>query len=227
MRKLLVFLIVLAVLLGVLDRVAVAGAQREIARHIEATYDLATTPTVEIRGIPFLTQAVGGRYEEIAVSLGSLTVQGVRLSGVDATLHGVTVSLADLLQDPGGADIRAERVTGTVVISKETLDARAPRGVKVEEIDADGIRVRGELTVLGRSVPVSATMKIEVEERALRVVPTDVEVEGGFAVPNAARLVTFEVPIRELPLDMKITEVRTGTDGVAVDAAATDVPLRG
>lgn len=227
MRKLLVFLIVLAVFLGVLDRVAVAGAQREIARQIEAAFDLPATPTVEIRGIPFLTQAIGGRYEEIAVSLGPIDRRGVRLSAVEATLYGVTAPLADLLQNPAAADIRAERAVGTVVIPKETLNARAPQGVTIEEIDADGIRVRGERTVLGRTVPITATMKVEVDGRTLRAVPTDVQIGGGFSVPDAARLVSFQVPIPPLPLGLKITEVRTGGDGLTVGAAATDVPLRG
>src|SRR5688500_6714506 len=115
MRKLIVFLIVLGIILAVLDRVAVSGVQREIARQVAARYDLNTQPEVTIGGIPFLTQAVSGRYEEIRLDLGPISQKGVRLSEVTATLYGVTAPLADLVQNAANAQIMAERVVGTIV----------------------------------------------------------------------------------------------------------------
>ena len=72
MRKLLVFLILLIVLLAVLDRVAVAGVQRDLADRIAAATDVEGTPEVEITGIPFLTQALSGHYQEVRFDLGTL-----------------------------------------------------------------------------------------------------------------------------------------------------------
>ncbi|GLW96445.1 DUF2993 domain-containing protein [Microtetraspora sp. NBRC 16547] len=225
MRKLVVFLILLVVVLAVLDRVAVAGAQREIARQIEAKYDLSSTPTVHIEGIPFLTQAVAGRYEEISIATGSLTREGVTISKIDATLYGVSAPLADLIQDVSKADLRAERVTGTIVISRETLDALAPRGVKIEGGAGDKLRVSGKVTVLGQNIPVTADLKIETVQGGIRLVPTNVKIADGITVPNVEKFIGFNVPLKNLPLNLKIKKVRSVPEGLAVDGSATDVPL--
>jgi len=226
MRKLVVFLIMLAVLLVVLDRVAVVGVQREIASQIEVKYKLADTPSVEIKGIPFLTQAVNGRYEEIVVGMGPLSQDGVRLERIDATLIGVTAPLAQLIQNAEKADIRAERVTGTVVISLQSLSAHAPRGIKVEGADGDALRISGNLNVLGQNMPVTADMKIDVVSTGIRLTPTNVKFPNGFTMPNAARLISFTFPVKNLPLNLKITKVETTATGLAVQGTAEDVPLQ-
>jgi hypothetical protein len=224
MRKLIVFLILLGVLLVVLDRVAVAGVQSEVARQVAAKYDLSTPPTVEVRGIPFLTQAVAGRYEEIRVSMGSMTTpDGAQISRIDAVLHGVNAPLMDLIQNTSKASITADSVTGTVVISRKTLDSRAPRGLHVQGNGDDTLQVTGKLTVAGIEIPVTAKMKIEVVQGGVRLTPENV---NGIQVPNASRLLSFNVPIKDLPLNLKIEKVRTTSEGLAVDGSATDVPLR-
>jgi hypothetical protein len=226
MRKLVIFLILLAVLLAVLDRVAVAGVQREVARQVAAKYDLATPPEVTIGGIPFLTQAIAGRYEEISVAMGSLERRGVRLSSVDATLYNVTAPLADLLQNAQGTEIRAERVVGSIVISHQTIAQRAPRGINVSG-DGDNLVLSGDLTVAGVTVPVQAAMKLEIVEDGVRLTPEKVTVAGGIPVPrNATRALTYTIPIENLPLNLRLTGVASDPEGLRVTGEATDVPLR-
>lgn len=224
MRKFLVFLVLLAVVLAVLDRVAVSGVQREIARQVAAKYDLPSEPQIEVRGIPFLTQAVAGRYEEIGVKIGRMAVPGgAKITRIDATLYGVRAPLIDLIQSPETADIRADRVTGLVVIPKETLDARAPRGLKVTGGGDDSLNVTGKILVAGVEFPINAKMKIEVVKGGIRLTPENV---NGVQIPDAARLLSFNVPIKDLPLSLKIESVRSTSEGLAVEGTATDVPLR-
>ena len=130
MRKIIVALILLAVVLVILDRVAVTGVQNEVARQIAAKYDLDNTPTVEVKGIPFLTQAISGHYDEVEISMGPMTHEGVKLAAVDARLIGVNAQLNDLLAT--NAEITADKVTGTVVISRQTVADRAPDGIEIE-----------------------------------------------------------------------------------------------
>ncbi|GGK94795.1 hypothetical protein Sme01_57510 [Sphaerisporangium melleum] len=224
MRKLFVSLILLGVLLAVLDRVAVAGVQREVARQVAARYDLATPPAVEVHGIPFLTQAIAGRYEEVTVSIGRISVPGgAHVERVDAVLRGVRAPLMDLIQNSATADVRADEVTGTVVISRQTLEARAPRGLRVRGNGDDTLQVTGDVTVAGVTIPVTAKMKIEVIKGGIRLTPENV---NGIQVPNATRLLSFTVPVKELPLNLKIERVRSIPEGLAVEGRATDVPLR-
>ncbi|MET8161761.1 DUF2993 domain-containing protein [Sphaerisporangium sp. NPDC005289] len=225
MRKLIVFLIFLGVLLAVLDRVAVAGVESEVARQVAAKYDLAQPPAVKVNGIPFLTQAVAGRYEEVTVSIGKMTLpDGARIARIDAVLHDVRAPLMDLIQNSATASVTADKVTGTVVIARQTLDERAPRGLRVAGNGDDSLQVTGKVTVAGIAIPVTAKMKIEVVQGGVRLTPENV---NGIQVPNASRLLSFTVPVKNLPLNLKIEKVRSTPEGLAVEGTATDVPLRG
>ncbi|MFC7104184.1 DUF2993 domain-containing protein [Nonomuraea rubra] len=105
MRKLIVFLIVLVILLVAVDRVAVAGVERDLANRIAATADLSGTPTVTIEGIPFLTQAVSGHYPEVRFNLGTFTygdvpVKNLRGAAYDVTAPWPTSSRTDPTSGP-------------------------------------------------------------------------------------------------------------------------------
>jgi hypothetical protein len=136
----------------------------------------------------------------------------------------VTAPLADLIQNAANTDIRAERVTGTIVIPYDTLTARAPRGVKIKG-NGDRLAVSGDITVLGQKVPFTADLKIEVAQGAVRLLPVNVKLEGGMSVPDAERFISFTLPVKNLPLNLKITDVKTTAQGLAVEGTASDVPL--
>jgi hypothetical protein len=225
MRKLVVFLILLAIVLVILDRVAVAGAQREIARQVAAKYNLDTPPVVEVKGIPFLTQAISGHYQEIAISMGPMTREGVRLSSIQGRLLGVNAQLNDLLASK--SNITADRVIGTVVISRQTVAERAPDGIKVQGNGNDTLSVSGNVVMRNIKIPVTADMRLEVVTGGIRLTPVNVKVAGGITVPTASRFITWTVPVKNLPLNLKITKVRSTADGLAVEGTATDVPLKG
>ncbi|MBB4913731.1 LmeA family phospholipid-binding protein [Streptosporangium saharense] len=226
MRKLVAFLVLLLVLVAIVDRVAVTGAQRELARQATARYDLENPPEVSILGIPFLTQAIAGHYDEVKVAAGPMTLNGLRLSSVDFTLHDVTAPLSDLVLHSERADIRAGRVEGTVVVPLATLNQKAPNGIKVS-VDGDTLVVDGEVTVLGQKVPVKADLKIGVSAGELRFAPEKVTVGGGIPVPNPERFINYRIPIKNLPFGVKITGVRVVPQGIQVSGEASDVPLHG
>ena len=131
--------------------------------------------------------------------------------------------LNDLLAS--NAEITADKVTGTVVISRESLAERAPDGFTVEG-DGDRLRVSGSVVVHNVKVPITADMKISLVRGGVRLAPENVRAEGR-EVPGIARRIAWTVPVKNLPLNMKITRVTTSGGGLAVEASATDVPLKG
>lgn len=226
MRKLAAFLVLLLVLIAILDRVAVTGAQREIATRAAAKYDLDPAPEVTILGIPFLTQAVAGRYDEVRVAAGPMSLAGVHMSKVDFTLYGVTAPLEDLVLRADRVNMRAERVAGTVIVPLETLNQRAPRGIKIS-VNGDALAVTGEISVLGQKVPVKADMKIEMTGGEVRFVPGRITLGGGIPVPQPERFITYRIPIKNLPFNLKVTDVKAVPQGIRIAGEAADVPLRG
>ena len=112
------------------------------------------------------------------------------------------------------------------MISREILDARAPRGLHIKGNGDDTLRVSGNVSFLGQSVPVTADLKLEILAGGVRLTPVNVQLAGGIRIPNAEKFITFTVPVKDLPLNLKITSVKTTPDGLAVEGTATDVPLR-
>jgi hypothetical protein len=229
MRRLLIVLVVLVALLAVADRVGAVVAQSVLATQIQDQLDLDAKPEVSIHGIPFLTQAIGGTYQDVQVRLPDVDAGAVQNVAVDARLQGAHVPLSDALRRQVD-QIPVDRISGTLGIGYDEL-ARAS-GISGLEItrDGDALRLDGSVRVLGRTVQASATGRVAVDGNSLRIDAERAEV-AGIPVPQAvldtaARLLSFRVQPRNLPLDLKITAVRLGDTGLLVDAVSDDVVLR-
>ncbi|MEO3875639.1 DUF2993 domain-containing protein [Nonomuraea sp. B12E4] len=221
MRKLILFLIVLAVLLIAVDRVAVAGVERDLANRIAAATDIDGTPTVTIEGIPFLTQAVSGHYPEVRFNLGTFTMASVPIKNLRGAAYDVTAPLADVLQNR--ANVQAGRVTVSGTLTRATIDRFAPQGVK---IGGNGRRLvaSGEVMVGVQKVKFDAEMRVVVADGSIRLQAEKIE-----GVPaQLAQFVNYTIPFRgKLPFDVRVTGVESVADGLEFTAEASDVPIRG
>jgi hypothetical protein len=225
MRKGLV--IVLILLIGLViaaDRVGLMVAQDQIAKNVASQYGLDHKPKVKIKGFPFLTQALSGKYDEIDVDVGDFTQLGVHLTGTVVTLKGVDAPLSDAAHgDP--SHFVADTVTSTATVPYRDVNREAPRGVK---ISAKGktLQVRGPVTVLGISRTVTATVTVRPSGRSVRVLPQTVDA-GGTTVPVALvqQAFTFTVPVKGLPLNTRISDVEVEPDGLRVTTTAEHVNL--
>ncbi|MFI7134914.1 DUF2993 domain-containing protein [Nonomuraea sp. NPDC050153] len=221
MRKLIIFLIVLVILLVAVDRVAVAGVERDLANRIAAASDLSGKPTVTIEGIPFLTQAVSGRYPEVRFDLGTFTYGGVPVKNLRGAAYDVTAPLADVLQNR--ANIKAGRVTVSGTLTRATIDKYAPRGVKIGG-NGNRLTASGEVTVGVQKVKFNAEMRVELADGGIKIRAEKIE-----GVPDQlAQLVSYTIPFKgKLPFDVKVTGVKSVADGLEFSAEASDVPIRG
>ncbi|MEV1167947.1 DUF2993 domain-containing protein [Nonomuraea sp. NPDC049784] len=221
MRKLIVALIVLVILLVALDRVAVAGVERDLANRIAAASDLSGTPTVTIEGIPFLTQAISGHYPEVRFDLGTLTYGGVPVKNLRGAAYDVTAPLADVLQNR--ANIQARRVAVSGVLTRATIDKYAPRGVKIGG-NGERLTASGEVTVGVSKVKFNAEMRVEVADGGIKLQAEKIE-----GVPDQlAQFVSYTIKFKgKLPFDVKVTGVKSVAEGLEFSAEASDVPIRG
>ena len=229
MRRLLIALVVLAGLLVAADRVGVVLAERALADQIRTELALQQTPDVSIRGIPFLTQAIRGRYQEVRVVLPDVDSDPLQNIEVDARLLGVRAPLGDVLRRRIDA-VPVDRITGDLTIGYDDL-ARASgiAGLRIVR-DGDALRVSGTVEVLGRQVDASAVGRVEVAGDDIAITAEQAQV-GGVELPRpaldaAARLLSFRVSPRNLPLDLRITGVRTGDQALVVTAESDAVVLR-
>ncbi|GAA2717031.1 DUF2993 domain-containing protein [Micromonospora olivasterospora] len=236
---LVVLLLVLVGLLAVADRVAAGMAERAIAEQVRqevARQDAqSAAPSVEVGGFPFLTQVLDGRYERISIGLRDVraSVEGDALSlpelNVDA--RDVRASLETLRTRQG--DVVAETVDGRGVIAYDSLAKLLDRpGLTLNERDGK-LAVTAPVDVLGQKLTVTGTAEVTVgKEGQVSLRFADLDAEGLPQVPlartllnNYARSISIDVPLQDLPLHLKVREVKPLPRGLEVTVGAKDVPI--
>ncbi|MDN3359950.1 DUF2993 domain-containing protein [Actinomadura sp. DC4] len=225
MRKgLVIFLILLIGLVIAADRIGLWVAQDQIAKNVKTQYALDHKPTVKIKGFPFLTQALNGKYGEIDVNVGDVTQLGVHLTDTVVTLKDVKAPLSDAVHGDASKMV-AGTATSVATVSYADVDKEAPRGLKVSAKGKE-LQVRGPVTVLGLSRTVTATVTVKPSGRNVRVLPQTVNA-GGATLPVALiqQAFSFTLPVKGLPLNTRITDVQVGPDGLRVTTVGEHVNL--
>lgn len=227
MRKVLLVLLVLVVV-GVVaaDRLGVRVAQNEIGKQVAAQYNLPEQPDVTIHGIPFLTQAVGGSYDKIDVAIGDWTEQGVTVQDVKIEMRGVDAPLSEVAA--GNADgVTARTATASAVVPYDLIKERAPKEVKGIAPKGDDLQVELTGAVMGFPMAGTAVVEVEPTRKGIAITPVSVGSNGGPQVPLALvkRQLTWTVPVTNLPVGSRITDIQPTPGGLRVAATANDVRL--
>jgi hypothetical protein len=237
-----VILLVLVVLAVIADRVAAAFAEREIRAQLVselADRDVGYgTLDVAVNGVPFLDQVARGRYDGITIDL---TDVALAAEGRQATLPSLHVVASGVEADTravidGTADVVADRVTGTGVVTFATLQELVDYSrLNLSDVtfasDEGDLRVTATANLAGFEIPLAATATVSVAKGQFQVQLSDAEAVGVRAPPQAreflANLVESSVAARlpALPFDLTLDNVDTTAEGLAITATATDVRL--
>ena len=208
MRRLVVTLLVLVAVLVVVDRVAVSAAQRDVARRLQVEQHLAHRPDVSIRGFPFLTQMVAGRYDEVDVTVRGLHAGPLAVTRLVAHLHGVHVSIGDVVRQHVSR-VPIDRASAEVVLSFGDLNAFLARDSA--RISAHGGEVQLAATFSGLHLDVAVPVEIRGDALVLSV---------GGAVPD------ITIPLPGLPFGLRLESVQVGRNGLVVTGSASGLVLR-
>lgn len=224
-HPLVVFVVALAVLLVVVDRVAAAFADHLIAGKIQHAEHLASSPDVTVKGFPLLTQVAAQRYNEVDVSATDLRRGDLVASALSVRLYGVQVATAQLL-DGHVRRIPVDRADGTVRFSYADLDRMlTDRGVTMGYARAGVVRVHGTITVAGQRLAATATATLGVDGDDLMVAARSVDLGGGSLVSGALsslakQVLTFRLPLTGLPFGIHVDRVSVARDGVTAHAVS-------
>ena len=220
MRRLLTALVVLLLLLVAADRIGVVVASRVVAAKLRASAALQTDPAVHIRGFPFLTQAVDGRYERIDVETGALRRGGVRLSTLDVSLQGMRLTLSQALSG-NVSGVPVEGLSAKAIVTYADV-ARVGNlaGISVSPV-GDLVRVTAQLTVMGQSVTATTSSSVRLSGRSIIITAQKVTVLGqsNATLDNAlARRLDLRVPVGALPYGLALTGVDVTEQGLVLAA---------
>jgi hypothetical protein len=229
MRALLVVLLLLVGLAVVADRVSVGIAEDRVGRVIAERGQLAGQPEVDIGGFPFLTQAVGGTYEDVRIALTAADLAQPEGTRADVSLRGVHVPLSDVLSG-SVQEVPVDRIDGTATLSYALLSEQLGAGTTLSR-EGDGLRVERTVELAGLTLPLTAVGTLTLDGNDLVVDVSEASGAGvdlpGVLVDQASDLLDLRYPVPELPFGLELTGVTPGEDGVDVAVAATDTVLRG
>lgn len=227
MRKVLV--VVLLLLIGgaiAADRIGVRKAEDEISKQVAAQYDLTSRPDVSIHGFPFLTQALGGNYHEIDVTLGEWSRKDVTVRDATLRLTGVAAPLSDVLNGDT-SQITVANATASVVVPYASLQRYAPKGVTGMGASGKNLQARVTGTFLGFNVTGNLVASLKATPKGISVTPQSISSDGT-RVPLALlqQRYTFTVPMQDLlPLGARITDLQVTPGGLRISATADDLKL--
>ena len=229
MRALLVVVLLLLGLAVVADRVAVGVAEDRVGTELAAKAGLAGSPEVDIRGFPFLTQAVAGSYDDVRISLTADELGQPEGTRADVALHGVQVPLSSVLSG-SVSEVPVDRIDGTATLSYALLSAQLGGDATLKR-EGDGLRITKTVELLGQTFPLTAAGTVALDGNELVV---DVENASGagvdvpeFLASQVSDLLDVRYAVPALPFGLQLTGVRPGEDGVDVTVAAQDTVLGG
>lgn len=229
MKRLAVVAALLLVVVVIADRIAAGVAAGAIAARVQATTALPEEPDVTVRGFPFLTQALSGRYDRVDITARDAPAGEMTLTRLETTLRGVQVTLSQALSGEVDA-VPVEAVEARALVSYDELAQRSgARRLTLEPADGGRVRVTGQIDLPGESVSVTALSRVELSGGDILVTAESFEAGGGVeeAVLDealAGRL-DLKVPVTGLPFGLEVTGVSVEPEGVRVVAEARDTVL--
>jgi hypothetical protein len=225
-------LIALVVVLGLAvaaDRIAVGIAEDKVAEQLAAKGGLAGTPSVDIAGFPFLTQAIAGDYDDVRISLTAADLGQPAGTRADVRLHGVHVPLSSVLSG-SVSQVPVDRIDGTATLSYALLAAQLGGDTTLRR-EGDGLRITKTVEVLGQTLPLTAVGTVTLDGNDLVVDVQKAAGAGvdipGFLVDRVSDLLDIRYTVPALPFGLRLTGVEPADDGVDITVAAQDTVLRG
>jgi hypothetical protein len=243
--SLLVLLLVGFGLLIVADRVGAATAENvladQAAKEMKArNITSAQKPEVSVGGFPFLTQVLAGKYDKVTIKVNQPATSTVKLETLTLVAAPVHAPLKVLTSHEG--EVTADLVTGTATMNwaevTKLLEVAGAPGIDPSQVQLsvvdDQIRLRIPVAANGIQGAVTATGTLAVADGKVRVKLTNVAAEGANVpayitrwVNSAARNITVQLKIPQMPYKLTVKKVETTSTGIMAIASADHVRLAG
>lgn len=220
----------LVVVVGAVELAAPRVVEGMIAERAQRSAGLPAPPDVEVRGRPFLLQALRGRYDDIGVRAADVPGGQVDLDRLDVQLTGVRVPLGAALSRSVG-EVPVDAVSTRAVVGYDELTASvADRGLQVTPAGEGLVRVTGRVGVFGRTLRAAAVSRPSIDDGTLVVRAERFEVGSEVADRLVSRALgnrfDFDVELEPLPYGLVPQSLAVEPGGVVLlaDAAGTVLP---
>ena len=195
MLPLLIVLLSLAAVAVAADRISLAFAENAASKWLVVHAPFDHPPSIQVHGVPFLTQAARGRYDDIEVSGRGLQIGDITGASLDAHFRGAHLSASDLFSRQVD-QLPVDEVDGSVTVPYSELARLAQIPGMTLTIHQGGVTFTASLPIpgIGSVARVSGTASIEVSGRSLRLEVRRLAVAGislpGVVVARLTRTLT-------------------------------------
>ncbi|MER5547990.1 DUF2993 domain-containing protein [Streptomyces sp. NPDC002589] len=242
LRIILILVVILGGLFVIADRIAVHFAEGQAADKLKSTENLASTPDVNIKGFPFLTQVAGGSLDDVEVGIKDYDAatgtagQKIRIGDLKADMKGVSFS-------GNYSSATADSATGTATISYAELMKTAKAqptevapGITARIVGlSDGgngkikVMVEGTISALGIKQTVPVLSSVTVENDKVQVHADSLPRLGAAAIAETRirEITDFQQAVDQLPGGIKLDKVQAAADGVQISVKGSHVKLAG
>jgi hypothetical protein len=236
-RFLIAVLLFLVVILVAADRLGAIVGAHVLATKLKHDERLSSNPATSIHGFPFLTQAIGGTYNDVTITAQNVSVNAVTVTTLTATLHGVHLPIGKAL---GGSvsEVPVDRVTGAAFVSyadaNSYLGEHGPAGAQVTLSAglANQVRVVVKGRLHGQTLSLHGVGSATVTDGKDVIVGfTKISGSGIAGAAGAqlahlpARLRRVTIPLADLPFRFALTSVTVSAAGITASGAATHITL--
>jgi hypothetical protein len=152
------------------DRVAASVAARVMADRLACAAGLAAPPSVSFGGVPFVPQAVTGRFTDVRVVAHDVHRGGIAVDTADAHLRGLSL--------PAGNRVTAAHVSIELTVGYAALPADLTGHPVRYRAVAGRLAVDTTVGMAGRSVPVTILVEARIDRNTLTLTPREVQVLG-------------------------------------------------
>lgn len=225
LRNTIVVVLALIVLFVVGDRLAVLYAQSQVAQQFKEQGGFEGTPSVSIKGFPFLTQVIAHNIHEITITSDKIKAGPVTITNLDADITDVKLNGAFTAGTIGHLDGKALiPFSGLVNALGGSLGGGdlgglgdLASGVTIKSAGGNKVKASFDLLIVSGSATLKVTRepgnKIHIQLLSSHGLPSEI----------TDQLKDLTVPIPALPLGMKIQRIQVNTDGISIHVTGQNV----
>jgi LmeA-like phospholipid-binding len=225
LRNTIIVVLALIVLFVVGDRLAVLYAQSQVAQQFKEQGGFEGTPSVSIKGFPFLTQVIAHNIHEITITSDKIKAGPVTITNLDADITDVKLNGPFTAGTIGHLDGKALiPFSGLTNALGGSLGGGGlgdlgdlASGVTIKAAGGNTIKASFDLLVISGSATLKVTRepgnKIHIQLLSSHGLPSEI----------TDQLKNLTVPIPALPLGMKIQRIQVNADGISIHVTGDNV----
>jgi hypothetical protein len=225
LRNTIIVVLALIVLFIVADRGAVLYAQNQVAQQFKEQGGFEGTPSVSIKGFPFLTQVIAHNIHEITITSDKIKAGPVTITNLDANITDVKLNGGFTAGTIGHLDGKAlipfsgltNALGSALGGAGGGLGDLLGSGVTIKSAGHNTIKASFDLTIISGSATLKVTRepgnKIHIHLLSSHGLPSEI----------TDQLKDLTVPIPALPLGMQIQRIQVNGAGISIHVIGNNV----